>query len=251
MRGKLVAGNWKMVGNRRSVTELLQGLTGNSSVTGEGRTVVVCPSAIHIPLAAQLLEGSAIRLGAQNAYYQAEGAYTGETSVDMLADYGVGYVIVGHSERRQLFGETDDLVAEKFVAIQQHQLTPILCVGETREQREQQITEQVVLAQLDAVLARAGVSALTHAVVAYEPVWAIGTGLTATPAQAQEVHGMMRRHIAAVDLAVAARVPLIYGGSVNPGNAAMLFAEADIDGGLVGGASLKADDFALICQSLG
>ena len=169
----------------------------------------------------------------------------------MLADYGVGYVIVGHSERRQLFGETDDLVAEKFVAIQQHQLTPILCVGETREQREQQITEQVVLAQLDAVLARAGVSALTHAVVAYEPVWAIGTGLTATPAQAQEVHGMMRRHIAAVDLAVAARVPLIYGGSVNPGNAAMLFAEADIDGGLVGGASLKADDFALICQSLG
>ena len=251
MRGKLVAGNWKMVGNRRSVTELLQGLTGNSSVTGEGRTVVVCPSAIHIPLAAQLLAGSAIRLGAQNVHYQAQGAFTGETSVDMLADYGVGYVIVGHSERRQLFGETDDLVAEKFVAIQQHQLTPILCVGETREQREQQITEQVVLAQLDAVLARAGVSALTHAVVAYEPVWAIGTGLTATPAQAQEVHGMMRRHIAAVDLAVAARVPLIYGGSVNPGNAAMLFAEADIDGGLVGGASLKADDFALICQSLG
>jgi len=248
MRRKLVAGNWKMYGSRRFVEDTLEAVKKAT----EGKAAIdiaICPTLVHLPLAAEIVRGSQIALGAQNVYPTDQGAFTGEVSAPMLAEFNVRYVIVGHSERRQLFGETDEQVAEKFGAVLAAGMTPILCVGESLQQREQGITRQVVLAQLDAALGRNGTEAFQQSVIAYEPVWAIGTGQTATPEQAQEVHAAIRQHLAERDREAAEHCAILYGGSVNAANAAELFDQPDIDGGLVGGASLKADEFASICES--
>lgn len=249
MRTRLVAGNWKMHGSRQFVRDLLRGLVNQIDKLAQQQDIVVCPTLVHLPLAGKELEGSAIALGAQNVFTGSSGAFTGEVSAAMLAEYAVNFVIVGHSERRQLFGESDDLVAEKFVAVQAQGMIPILCVGETLAQRERGVTGEVILGQLQAVLDLA--TDWADAVVAYEPVWAIGTGRTASPEQAQEVHALIRAHLRSRHGEVADRLRIVYGGSVNPANAAALFAQPDIDGGLVGGASLKSDDFASICRCLG
>ena len=198
---------------------------------------------------AERLAGSGIAVGGQNASEHESGAYTGETSPVFLADMGCSHVILGHSERRQLFAESNELVAEKFAVAQVNQLTPILCVGETQSQREAGETFSVVKEQIAAVIQRTGIGAFVGAVIAYEPVWAIGTGLTATPDQAQEVHSFIRSYIAGHAADVAAGLRILYGGSVKADNAESLFECDDIDGGLIGGASLKADEFAAICQA--
>jgi len=195
------------------------------------------------------LDGSRIGLGAQDVCAEEPGAFTGEVSAGMLADVGCRYAIVGHSERRALYGESDALVARKFTAGQRHALVPILCVGETLEERERDATREVVLRQLDAVVAAAGIGAFARAVVAYEPVWAIGTGRTATPAQAQDVHALIRGRLTEKDATIAASLRVLYGGSVKAANAAELFSMPDVDGGLIGGASLKPEDFAGICAA--
>lgn len=246
MRAKLVIANWKMNANKAAVAELLAGYM--ESIRSEAK-VVACPPAPYLAQAQQQLEGSSIALGAQNVSQFDKGAYTGEISLIMLQDLGCQYVIIGHSERRSLFAEQDSDVAAKFVAIIKAGLVPVLCVGETREQRQAGETETVVARQLDAVVNEAGIDAFENAVIAYEPVWAIGTGDTATPEQAQQVHKMVRDRLATSSEKVAQRVPLLYGGSVNAGNARELFAMADIDGGLVGGASLDAAAFAAICAA--
>ncbi|MEZ5525387.1 MAG: triose-phosphate isomerase [Pseudomonadales bacterium] len=248
MRPKLVVANWKMNADRAGVTRLLAGYREaiNASVL-----VGVCPPAPYLQQCQQLLDGSGIGLGAQNVSQFEKGAYTGETSPSMLVDFGCRYVIVGHSERRSLFGEQDSVVAEKFLAALEAGLVPILCVGETKEQRLADETEAVVCTQLDAVIAKAGIKSFASAVIAYEPVWAIGTGDTATPEQAQAVHRLVRSKLAAYDEVIAERVQVLYGGSVNAGNAKELFAMPDIDGGLVGGASLNSEDFAAICAAAG
>ncbi len=238
-----------MHGSVESVTGLLATLLAAESEIPEATQVGVCPALLHVGLVRQQLAGSRILLGAQNAHAQDSGAYTGEVSVSMLAEYNVHFVIVGHSERRQLFAETDAVVAEKFAAVQKAGLIPILCLGETLDQREQGETEAVVLAQLDAIVQACGVNSLARAVVAYEPIWAIGTGRTASPEQAQAVHQVLRQHVAAQDEAIATGLQLLYGGSVKAANAAELFGQPDIDGGLVGGASLQADEFIAICKT--
>jgi len=196
---------------------------------------------------ARLAAGSPVGVGGQTLCTQAIGAYTGEISAAMLKDVGATHVLVGHSERRAMYGETDAVVAEKFMAAQAGGLIPVLCVGETLEEREAGITETVVARQLEAVVAAAGIGAFAQAVVAYEPVWAIGTGRTASPEQAQAVHGFIRGYFAAKDATLADHLRVLYGGSVKASNAAELFGMADVDGGLVGGASLKADEFVRIC----
>ncbi len=249
MRRPLVAGNWKMNGSRERVAALVEGIkAGMGSV--ERAEVAVCPPFVYIPQVAGLLEGTGIALGAQNVCDHAEeGAYTGEVAGSMLAELGCRYVIVGHSERRNLYGESDELVARRFAAARKAGLAPILCVGELLEERERGETEAVVARQLDAVLALEGAAAFREAVIAYEPVWAIGTGRTATPEQAQEVHAFIRRRLAEHDAGVAEAARILYGGSVKGSNAADLFAQPDIDGGLIGGASLKADEFLTICRA--
>jgi triosephosphate isomerase len=248
MRQPLVAGNWKMNGSREESATLLDGvLAGMGDISKV--EVAVCPPAILIPLAVEKAAGSAVKVGGQNLDYHASGAYTGEISGPMLKDAGCAYVIVGHSERREYYGETDELVAQKFAAAQEHGLTPILCVGETLEERESGNTEAVVERQLEAVLKNSGIKSFDNAVIAYEPVWAIGTGKTATPEQAQEVHKFIRDKLAANDNAVAEGCRILYGGSMKPDNAAELIGQADIDGGLIGGASLKAEDFLGICTA--
>lgn len=197
----------------------------------------------------ELLVGSPLAWGAQTLSEFAEGAYTGEVSAGMLNDFGCSHVLVGHSERRNLFGEGDAVVAAKFAAAQAAGLIPVLCIGETLAEREAGATFEVVARQLSAVIDRVGIAAMGAAVLAYEPVWAIGTGVTASPAQAQEVHAAIRAQLAGADVAVAEGVCILYGGSVKPGNAKELFAQADIDGGLIGGAALVADDFLAICQA--
>lgn len=249
MRPRLIVGNWKMHGSLESVRQLLTGILAELDSVPTENEVGVCPSFVHLGLCREVLNGSRIKLGAQNVYFAESGAFTGEVSAGMLAELGLQYVLVGHSERRQLFAETDEQVAKKFAAVQKQQLIPILCVGETLEQRENGATEQVVLAQLDAVIASTGINAFARAVIAYEPVWAIGTGKTASPEQAQEVHQVIRQHLALQDKEVAQAVQLLYGGSVKAANAGELFRQADIDGGLVGGASLQADEFIAICKS--
>lgn len=209
----------------------------------------VCVPFPYLSQAQQKLSGSNVKWGAQNVHQLDKGAYTGEVSAAMLSDFGCSYVIVGHSERRAYYGESSHLVAEKFLAAQQAALTPILCVGETLEQRESGVTEQVVAEQLDALIKLGGVGALRNAVVAYEPVWAIGTGKTATAAQAQAVHEFIRKRIEAQDGQIAAGLCILYGGSVKANNAQELFSMPDIDGGLIGGASLVAEDFLAICQA--
>lgn len=248
MRKGFVAANWKMHGQKQSNDALLDSLlAGLENLSGAD--VLVCPPAVFLDAIGNKLTGSKLQLGAQNVHSAESGAFTGEISAGMLKEAGCSHVIVGHSERRELFGESSEFVAGKFMAAQDAGLVPILCVGETREQREAGDTGKAVLAQLAAVVEHAGVSAIANAIIAYEPVWAIGTGLTATPEQAQEVHGLIRQSLKAGDEEVAADVQILYGGSVKGANAAELFAQPDIDGALVGGASLVAEEFIQICSS--
>lgn len=239
-----------MHGSRQSIAELLKSLVESVGPEVDSADVVVCPSAPYLQMCQQALRGSAIVLGAQNVHSRPFGAFTGEVAVSMLADFSVRYVIVGHSERRQQLGETDAEVAQKFAAVQSQAMIPILCVGEMLEDRESGAAERVVAAQLNAVLENSGVAAMTNAVIAYEPVWAIGTGRTATPEQAQEMHRSIRDLIARRSSKVAGQIRIVYGGSVSAANARELFVQPDIDGGLVGGASLKADEFITICRSV-
>ena len=247
MRRPLVAGNWKMHGSRAENAQLLEALI-EASDSG-GADVVVCPPYVYLWEMGRQLKDSSLGLGAQDVCAEAQGAFTGEVSAVMLKDVGCTYVLVGHSERRALYGEGDQLVARKFVAAQAGLLTPILCVGETLEERDRGATREVVARQLEAVLDLAGVAAFARAVVAYEPVWAIGTGKTATPEQAQDVHAFIRDRILTRDAIIGGAVRLLYGGSVKASNAAELFGKPDVDGGLVGGASLKADEFLRICAA--
>ncbi|GAB4358612.1 MAG: triose-phosphate isomerase [Gammaproteobacteria bacterium] len=250
MRQPLVAGNWKMNGTRASIEALLNGI--KAGIDPELRAeVAVCPPAVYLAQVADALRGSTIFWGAQNVSEHESGAYTGEIAPAMLNDFDCRYTIVGHSERRTLFGEDDETVARKFVAAQAAGLQPILCVGELLEEREQGITEEVVARQIDAVLDLAGVEAFGRAVVAYEPVWAIGTGKTATPEQAQEVHAFIRGRVAERNGTIADALRILYGGSVKGANARELFGMADIDGGLIGGASLQAEEFLAICRAAG
>ncbi|UAW97984.1 triose-phosphate isomerase [Halopseudomonas nanhaiensis] len=250
MRRSLVAGNWKMHGTRHSVESLLAGL--NQQDWPEHVDLMIAPPALFIQQCREALERSPIRLAGQSCAAQAEpGALTGEISPAQLRDAGCEYVLVGHSERRSLFGETDEQVRQKFAAALACGLRPVLCVGETREQRDAGETAEVVGRQLQIVLDAFGVGGLAQGVVAYEPVWAIGTGLTASPEQAQEVHGMIRARLAMLDDEQAQCVQIVYGGSVKADNAEALFAMPDIDGGLVGGASLNADDFGAIARAAG
>ena len=247
MRRILVAGNWKLNGSLQSVRQLVADIkAGMGDLKAD---VAVCPPYVYIPEVASLLKGSSLGYGAQDVSDQTTGAFTGEVSAPMLNDFGCKYAIVGHSERRSLYGEGDEFTARKFAAARKAGLIPILCVGELLEEREQGITEQVVARQLDAVIQLEGVTALADAVIAYEPVWAIGTGKTASPQQAQDVHAFIRGKIAALDAAIAEKVQILYGGSVKGSNAAELFAMADIDGGLIGGASLDAEEFLTICRA--
>jgi triosephosphate isomerase (TIM) len=247
MRARLVAGNWKMHGSLRANAGLLGSLKAELKQT-RGLNYAVCAPFPYLAQVSAALAGSAIAWGAQDLSEHDAGAYTGEVSGAMLKDFGCRFVIVGHSERRKLHGEADERVAAKFIAAERAGLTPILCVGETLEQRERGETESVVGRQLDAVVGAAGAAAISKAVLAYEPVWAIGTGRNATPQQAQEVHAFARARLAARDKALAG-LTILYGGSVKPGNAKELFAMPDIDGGLIGGASLVAEDFAAICAA--
>lgn len=248
MRRPLVAGNWKMNGSLESVRSLLDGIKHGIGEVKHA-DVAVCPPFVLIPETEKLLAGSVISWGGQDLSTESSGAYTGEVAASMLNDFGCKYVIVGHSERRTYHAESDELVAKKYAAAQAAGLVPILCVGETLEEREAGVTEQVVARQLDALINLAGVESLTDGVIAYEPVWAIGTGKTATPEQAQDVHAFIRGRVAAKSAEVADGVRILYGGSMKPDNAKELIGKPDIDGGLIGGASLKAEDFLGICTA--
>lgn len=248
MRTAIVAGNWKMNGNSESINELMGALVDNLQSLDAVETLV-CPPAVYLSQVKGLIGNASVALGAQNASQFESGAYTGENAPGMLVDLGCKYVVLGHSERRAIFGEKDADIAAKFAAAIDAGLMPILCVGETLEERESGNTMNVVGGQLKAVLDACGVESFAKAVIAYEPVWAIGTGKTATPEQAQEVHQAVRAIVAEYSAEVAAGVRILYGGSVNAANAAELFANADVDGGLVGGASLKANDFIAICRA--
>ena len=248
MRQKFVAGNWKMNGGLATNQQLLQEVVSGVGAM-RGVAVAVCVPFPYLAQAQAALTGGPLAWGAQNLSEKASGAFTGEVSAAMLKDFGCQYVLVGHSERRALYGESDALVAEKFAAAFAAGLRPVLCVGETLAERESGKTAEVVAKQMAAVLDRVGVAALANAVVAYEPVWAIGTGKTATSEQAQEVHAAIRAQVAALDAKVAEGVQILYGGSVKPSNAEELFGMPDIDGGLIGGASLVAADFLAICRA--
>jgi triosephosphate isomerase len=248
MRRPVVAGNWKMHGSRASnqalLTELERRLRPEWPIE-----VVVFPPYVYLTDAARMLDEGPIRVGAQDVCAEASGAFTGQVSASMLRDVGCRYVIVGHSERRRIYHEDDALVARKFAAVVQARLTPVLCVGETLEEHEAHQAEAVVARQLDAVIAMNGIASFAEAIVAYEPVWAIGTGRTASPQQAQGVHAYLRSRIAAQDANIARHLRILYGGSVKGGNASELFLMPDVDGGLVGGASLSADEFQQICAA--
>ena len=248
MRDFLVAGNWKMNGSSAANAELVAGIVAGVP-DGGGFSLLVCPPFPYLASIAAQAEGSAVKVGAQNVSEHEKGAFTGEVASGMLSDLGCDYVIVGHSERRALYGETSAQVAAKFQAAQAAGVTPILCVGETLAEREAGTTEAVIDEQLDAVLSTAGVNAFADAVIAYEPVWAIGTGMTATPEQAQEVHAHIRGRLAEQSAEIAAGVQILYGGSMKGENAAGLLTQPDIDGGLIGGASLKAEDFLAIAKA--
>lgn len=236
-----------MNGNLASVIELVEGIKAGRVANAE---LILCPSSVFLMKVGGMLDGTDISLGAQNVCDQASGAYTGEISASMLKEFGCRYAIVGHSERRALYLESDQLVASRFAMAVQSGLTPILCVGESLQEREQGATETVVARQLDAVIESQGVSAIAHCVIAYEPVWAIGTGQVATPDQAQAVHRFIRERIAMLDSVIAEKVQILYGGSMNRGNARDLLSQPDIDGGLIGGAALNASDFLAIGQSV-
>lgn len=250
MRRPMVAGNWKMHGTRASVAELLKGLV-DEALPG-GVDVVVFPPALHVERVIDGLQGASIEVGAQNCATQTgQGALTGEVSSTQLADVGCKLVLIGHSERRQIIGEQDEVLVRKFEAAQAGGLVPVLCIGETLAEREAGKTLEVVGRQLSSVIDALGIGAFANAVIAYEPVWAIGTGLTATPEQAQDVHAAIRAQLATENSEVAQGVRLLYGGSVKAANAAELFGMPDIDGGLIGGASLNADEFGAICRAAG
>lgn len=249
MRRLLIAGNWKMHGTRERA-QCLAAAVAKGLLPSSRREVLICPPFVYLTELAGLLHGYEVSLGAQDVCdVNPDGSYTGEVSAGMLRDCGCRYVIVGHSERRALYGESDTLVAHKFMAAQAAGLTPIVCVGESLAERERGDTESVVLRQLEAVLAAAGASAFARAAVAYEPVWAIGTGRIATPNQAQDVHARIRTRISRDDAKIAAGLRVIYGGSVKASNAGNLFPQPDIDGALVGGASLDAGEFLAICAA--
>jgi triosephosphate isomerase len=248
MRRPLVAGNWKMNGSRETIKELLDGIKQGLQSVNQTE-VAVCPPYVYLAQVQSELQGTQVALGAQNLSDKVSGAFTGEVSPEMLLDFQCQYAIVGHSERRALYGESDEFVARKFANAKDFKLVPILCIGELLEERESGQTEAVVARQLDAVLDEVGAAGLKDAVIAYEPVWAIGTGKTATPEQAQEVHAFIRSRLAAQDENIAANIRILYGGSVKASNAAQLFGMQDIDGGLIGGASLNAEEFLAICQA--
>ncbi len=247
MRRRFVAGNWKMHGSRAQAAGLAASV--RAGLEGSPVEVVVCPPYPLLETVGRVLDGAEIGLGAQDLSEHREGAYTGEVSAGMLAEAGCGYVIIGHSERRTWHGESDELVARKFAAAVAAGLVPIFCLGETREEREAGEMEAVVGRQVDSILHNLDAEAVRRSVFAYEPVWAIGTGLTATPEQAQEVHALIRGRVAERDPDAAHSLRIVYGGSVKADNAAQLFGMPDIDGGLIGGASLKAADFMAICQA--
>ncbi len=248
MRRTLIAGNWKMNGSLQSITELMNGIkAGLSEVTNAD--LAVCPPAVYLMKVSGLIDENRISLGSQNICDQESGAFTGELAPSMLKEAGCQYAIIGHSERRSLYGESDELVAKRFAMAVQSGLTPIFCIGETLDERESGITEEVVSRQLDAVINTQGVEVLSLCVIAYEPVWAIGTGKTATPEQAQSVHAFIRNKLNALNAEVADKVQVLYGGSMNAANARELLSQPDIDGGLIGGASLKAADFLAIGKS--
>jgi len=250
MRQPMVAGNWKMNGSQVFASELVQAVV--DAVDSVGNVdVVVCPPALYVAGVAGQIDGSRVACGAQNLDYHASGAYTGEISGPMILDCGAQYVIVGHSERRAYYGESSEIVGQKTAAALEHGLIPIVCVGETLEEREAEQTETVVGDQLHAVVDAVGIDAFSGIVVAYEPVWAIGTGKTASPEQAQAVHAFIRGELARANADIADGVRILYGGSVKPDNAAGLFANADIDGVLIGGAALDANNFLAICKAAG
>lgn len=248
MRTKLIAGNWKMHGDKPEIRSLIGGILARLD-PARSAEVMVLPPYPYLPLVQSLIDGTPVQLGAQDLSEQPAGAYTGDVSGAMLSDWACTHVLVGHSERRAIHGEDNALVAAKFAAAQAAGLQPILCVGEQLEEREAGRTEEVISEQIRAVLEVSGINAFSRAVVAYEPVWAIGTGQTASPAQAQNVHASIRAQLAAEDATIAGRVRILYGGSVKPANAADLFACEDIDGGLIGGASLQAESFMAIYQA--
>jgi triosephosphate isomerase len=248
MRRPVVAGNWKMHGSRRA-NEALLGELEERLQPEWPIDIVVFPPYVYLTDAVRMLGDGRIAVGAQDVCAESGGAFTGQVGAAMLKDVGCQYVIVGHSERRRLYHEDDTLVARKFAAVAAVGLTPVLCVGETLREREAHMTEAVIARQLDAVIAMHGIASFAGVILAYEPVWAIGTGRTASPEQAQAVHAFLRGRIAAQDANMARELRILYGGSVKGGNAAELFSMPDVDGGLVGGASLSADEFQQICAA--
>lgn len=251
MRTPLIAGNWKMHGTLSKITTLINDISvGAQSFLNEQAKIdlLVIPTFVHLSKVQELLTGSYIMLGAQDLFIGAEGAYTGEVSGMMLKELGCRFVLIGHSERRQLFHEDLTLVAQKFKAAKEAKLQPILCIGETQKEREQGKTEDIICEQLQSVIDLVGIEAFKEAVIAYEPVWAIGTGLTATPEQAQAVHAFIRELIAQNNVDLAGTIRILYGGSMKAENAAALLAMPDIDGGLIGGASLEANSFLAIAR---
>ena len=247
MRSSLIAGNWKMNGDLQSAIDLVEGIKAGDAGKAE---LAICPPAVYLMKVGGMLAQSKIALGAQNVCDQEAGAFTGEIAASMLRECGCRYALVGHSERRSLYGESDQLVAARFAMALQSGITPILCVGETLDERESGVTEAVVGRQIDAAIEISGMQGIAQSVIAYEPVWAIGTGQVATPEQAQAVHAFIRSRLARLDNEVAQKVQILYGGSMNPANAAELLSQPDIDGGLIGGAALKADDFLAIAQAV-
>ena len=247
MRKTIVAGNWKMNASKETVNSLIEGILSGMNETSSD--VNVCAPFPYLSQVESLIQGSSLMLGAQNLNVNSAGAYTGEVSADMIKDFGAQHVIVGHSERRSLYAETNAIVAEKTKAAIDAGLTPLLCVGESLEDRESGNTEAIVEEQINAVIDLIGIESFDQAIIAYEPVWAIGTGLTATPEQAQAVHLFIRNLLADSSEKIAQRTPILYGGSMNAGNAADLISCSDIDGGLIGGAALKAEDFLQICKA--
>jgi len=251
MRTTLIAGNWKMNGSMASVKALADAIKVGFGVGQfENIELVVCPSSIYLMDVGRMLNGTGVSLGAQNVCDQASGAFTGEISATMLKECGCRYALVGHSERRALYFESDQLVADRFEMAIKVGVIPILCVGESLKEREEGLTEAVVIRQLEAVIKSQGILAIANSVIAYEPVWAIGTGQVATPEQAQVVHRFIRNKLAELDAVVAEKVQILYGGSMNPKNAKDLLSQPDIDGGLIGGAALKSSDFLAIAQSV-
>ncbi|MDP0588130.1 MAG: triose-phosphate isomerase [Candidatus Endonucleobacter bathymodioli] len=248
MRRSLVAGNWKMNGSSKSIKDLLGSIVSSLKPKAE---VLICPPTIYMQQVRDILYGTSIKWGLQNVSGKVSGAYTGEISSLMAKDFGCKYAIIGHSERRSIYGETDRDIAEKFSILVDHGVVPILCVGESFEERKAGDTLNVVSRQLDRVLENAGSGRLNDFIVAYEPLWAIGTGLTATPKQAQEVHETIRKILAGKNKDMAQNTRILYGGSVKASNAVELMKQDDVDGGLIGGASLVAEDFMAICHAAG